>query len=58
MMKLLSISRKDDLESLMYILCFLYNGTIPVVDYVNSRLDVSDSKCILDRIQNFRTKNE
>lgn len=58
MMKLLSISRKDDLESLMYILCFLYNGTIPVVDYVNKRLDVTDSKCILDRIQSFRTKNE
>lgn len=58
MINLQSTSRKDDLESLMYILCFLYRGTIPVVDYVNKCLEVDDNNSILERIQNYRKDNQ
>ena len=58
MINLQSIGRKDDLESLMYIICFLYNGTIPVIDYVNRCINSDDSQSILGRIQQFRKENQ
>ena len=34
MVNLMSTSRKDDLESLMYILCFFHKGTLPINDII------------------------
>jgi hypothetical protein len=42
----------------MYIICFLYNGTIPVIDYVNRCINSDDSHSILGRIQQFRKENQ
>ena len=36
---LLSSSRKDDIESLIYILCFLYKGILPVTEFINNNID-------------------
>jgi serine/threonine protein kinase len=35
MVNLKTTGRKDDLESLMYILCFLMKGTLPIIEYIN-----------------------
>lgn len=35
MVDLKTTSRRDDLESLIYIICFLYRGTLPVLEYIN-----------------------
>ena len=34
MIKELSIGRKDDIESLFYLLCYLSSGILPVLEYV------------------------
>lgn len=35
MVNLLTTGRKDDLESMMYILCFLNSGTLPIIEFIN-----------------------
>ena len=35
MVNLLTTSRKDDLESLMYIFCYLYTGILPIIEFIN-----------------------
>lgn len=35
MVNLLTTSRKDDLESMMYILCFLNSGNLPILEFIN-----------------------
>jgi len=39
MVELRSTSRKDDLECLMYILCFLHTGKLPISEHMNEALD-------------------
>jgi hypothetical protein len=39
MSALKTTSRKDDLESLIYILCYLLSGTLPVIDFINENID-------------------
>jgi hypothetical protein len=39
MVNLLTTSRKDDLESLMYILCYLYTGILPIIEFINQNID-------------------
>lgn len=39
MVSLLTTSRKDDLESLFYIMCFLYQGSLPIIDFINNNID-------------------
>jgi hypothetical protein len=46
--------RKDDLESLIYILCFLYSGSIPTIEFVNMHLDNFHMPYFLDNILKFR----
>lgn len=35
MINLKSKGRKDDVESLIYMICFMYSGTLPVIEYIN-----------------------
>lgn len=35
MVSKLSPGRKDDLESLIYILCFLHSGKLPIISWIN-----------------------
>ena len=39
MINLMSTGRKDDIESFFYILCFLYKGVLPVLEYINENID-------------------
>jgi len=43
-----SISRKDELESIMYVLCFLYSGTLPIIKWLNQNIDKFHMKEIFD----------
>lgn len=60
MIWLKSIGRKDDLESLFYILCFLYRGKIPVVEWINDNYSLEDSSNnnVLDKILKYRREND
>ena len=42
MVNLLTTSRKDDLESLLYIMCYLYSGTLPIIEFINQNIDNFD----------------
>jgi casein kinase I homolog HRR25 len=35
---LMTTSRKDDLESLIYILCYLHTGTLPTLEFLNAKI--------------------
>lgn len=39
MVSKLSPGRKDDLESLIYILCFLHSGKLPIINWINMNWD-------------------
>ena len=39
MVNMKSTSRKDDLESLMFLLCFLYTGSLPILDMLNGAIE-------------------
>jgi len=54
MINLRSISRKDDLESIMYLLCFLYKGTLPVLDFINEKVDANGAEKFLPLAKNYR----
>lgn len=36
---LMSISRKDDLESLMYLMYFFFKGSLPILDVLNHEFE-------------------
>lgn len=57
MVNQISISRRDDLESLMLLICYLKSGTLPVVEYINANLDVIDINKFIDDVLQFRIKN-
>ena len=38
MINLKTTSRKDDLESLLYIMCFLNSGTLPIIEFINKNI--------------------
>jgi len=54
MVNLKSTSRKDDLESLMYILCFLYSGTLPIIEYINKNIDNFHMRQFLSKVLKYR----
>lgn len=55
MINLKSAGRKDDLESLMYILCFLDKGTLPIINYINEQIDNFHMSMFLNKILKYRT---
>lgn len=58
MIKLLSTGRKDDLESLMYILCFLSKGTLPIIEFINKNIDNFHMCMFLRKILSYRKDYE
>lgn len=54
----MSLSLRDDLESMMHIIVFLYNGTTPLIRLVHKRLDVDDSSLSLEDILEMRRDHE
>ena len=54
MINLKSTGRKDDLESLFYILTFLYKNTLPVIDYLEQNLLNIWENGLVDDIRKFR----
>lgn len=56
MVKMMSTSRKDDLESLMYILSYLYKGKLPVLDFINQNIESIQMSQFKSKILSFREK--
>lgn len=54
MVNLLTTGRKDDLESMMYILCFLHSGTLPIIEFINQNIDKFDMSLFMTEILKFR----
>ena len=52
-----SICRRDELESIMYIVCFLYSGTIPILEWLNLNIERIHMKNIFDEICNYRNNH-
>jgi hypothetical protein len=58
MIHLKTTSRKDDLESLIYIMCYLYCGTLPIIEYINKNIDKFLMSKFLDDILKYRIENK
>lgn len=58
MVSLKSTGRKDDIESFMYILCYLYKGMLPVVEFINENIDNFNMNQFLEKILAFRVENK
>ena len=58
MVNMLTSSRKDDLESLMYIICFLYTGTLPVIEFINRNIEAINMSQFLREVLKFRQRNK
>ena len=53
-----STGRKDDLESLIYILTFLFTNSLPIIDYFADNLNVLNKAHFLELIQKNRFQNQ
>lgn len=58
MSRLQTTSRKDDLESLIYILCYLLTGTLPVIHFINENIDKFEMDQFLNKILDYRVQNQ
>ena len=52
-----STSRKDDLECLMYMICFLYTGKLPISEYMHRKLEQIAIPDFLDEMLKYRVEN-
>lgn len=57
MIKLMSTGRKDDIESFIYILCYLYQGNLPVVQFINENIEDLNMSQFLEKILEFRNQH-
>lgn len=48
------IGRKDDIESLLYVLCYLKSGTLPVIEYINDSIEVMDMNQFFNYVFKYR----
>ena len=53
-----STGRKDDLESLIYILTFLFTNSLPIIDYFANNLNVLNKVHFLELTQKNRFQNQ
>jgi len=58
MVNLLTTSRKDDLESLMYIFCYLYTGILPIIEFINQNIDSLNMSQFLNEVLRYRVHNQ
>ena len=58
MVELKTTSRKDDLESLMYILCYLYSGKLPIIEFINENIDDFHMSEFLNEVLKYRRENK
>jgi hypothetical protein len=58
MVALMSTGRKDDLESLIYILCYLYSAKIPTIEFVNQHINSFHMPSFLSEVLKFRVENK
>ena len=58
MVNLMTTSRKDDLESLMYILCYLYRGILPIIEYINNNIDNFHMSRFLSKVLAYRSEHK
>mmetsp|Transcript_3089 Transcript_3089/g.4732 ORF Transcript_3089/g.4732 Transcript_3089/m.4732 type:complete len:265 (-) Transcript_3089:771-1565(-) len=58
MVELKTTSRKDDLESLMYILCYLHSGKLPIIEFINENIDDFHMSEFLNEVLKYRRENK
>ena len=58
MVELMTTSRKDDLESLMYILCYLYSGKLPIIEFINKNIDKFHMSEFLKEVLKYRKEKK
>lgn len=56
LVRCLTPSRKDDLESLLYILCYVYSGKIPIIEYLFNNYESIDDNDFVGHINRVRIK--
>ena len=58
MVNLLTTSRKDDLESLMYIFCYLHTGILPIIEFINQNIDSFNMSQFLNEVLRYRVNHQ
>lgn len=51
-----SLGRMDDIESLLYVLCYLKSGSLPVIEYINNEIEVMDMNKFFNYVFEYRQK--
>ena len=54
MVNLKTTGRKDDLESLFYIMCYLYTGTLPIIEFINNNIETFNMSQFLNEVLKYR----
>ena len=58
MLRQQNAGRKDDLESLMYIFCYLYTGILPIIEFINQNIDSLNMSQFLNEVLRYRVHHQ